>query len=76
MRVLVWQDHGQIRLLSGAFSDIKDVVLDAMKFSYSRMEIDHVSLSKTEVVFENRVRNTTTDDECFEVFEFVDITEV
>lgn len=76
MRVLVWQDHGQVRLLSGSFSDIKDIVLDAMKYSYSRMEIESVSASKTETSLENRVRNTTVDDECFEVFRFVDITEV
>lgn len=76
MKVLVWQDHGNVSVLSGSLSDIKDKVLDVMTLYYPKEDIHMVASSKTENRFEQNVRNVTVDDEQFEVFEFVEITEV
>lgn len=76
MKVLVWQDHGQVNVLSGNLIDIMGKVLFAMSFSYSQDEQDYVANSYSEHQFEQRVKNTTTDDEQFEVFKFVDVKEI
>ena len=75
-RVLVWQDHGQVRVLSGTLSAIVGKTLPALVYSYPKEDIDYVATYTSELDFERRVRSTTVDDECFEVFEFINITEV
>lgn len=76
MRVLVWQDHGQVAVLSGTLHAIVGKTLPALMYSYSEEDIKYVSSYTSEFDFELRVRNITVDDECFEVFEFVNVEEI
>lgn len=76
MKVLVWQDHGQVTVLSGSLHAIVGKTLVTMAFSYSEEDIKYVSSYTSEFDFEIRVRNITVDDECFEIFEFVNVEEI
>lgn len=76
MKVLVWQDHGEVKLLKGSLSKIKEKVIAQLTWGYSEQDIREVEQAKTEYDFERAVKFVTIDDEQFEVFEFVNITEV
>lgn len=76
MKVLVWQDHGEVKLLKGSLSKIKEKVITQLTWGYSEQDIKEVEQAKTEDAFERAVKFVTIDDEQFEVFEFVNIQEV
>lgn len=75
MRALVWIDHGSAKVFLsddlGDWKNMRGVVTRTMEYSYSKEEIAYVSEANSEYEFENRVKEVTADDECFEHFEFV-----
>jgi len=76
MKVLVWQDHGNVKVFSGSLNAIVGKTLPAMMYSYSEEDIKYVSSYQDRNDFERRVRSVTVDDECFEVFKFAEVEEI